>query len=164
MKPGLYRYQGVGTGASAREIAGGWGLLGVLALRERPVLIGYQMVRVGTEPEVVREGWELLVRFAAREGYVLGGVFVERDRDRPYSALRDLIAYVKEREIAAVVVPTERDLGLLERVREATRRRVERESGVRVVIASSQEQKGLIRMAGSDAIAGCGDREQGRDG
>jgi len=104
----------------------------------KPILFGYQTVRSSTPAEAVAKGREELAAFAIREGFALGEVFVERDVDRPCSALAALIAAARRSPVAAVAVPTTDDLGRLPRVRWLMRYRLEREAGVRVLVVRSQ--------------------------
>jgi hypothetical protein len=104
----------------------------------KPILFGYQTVRVSTPAEEVAKGREELVAFALREGFALAEVFVERDIDRPSSALTALIFAARRSEVAAVAVPTTNDLGRLPRVRWLMRYRLEREAGVRVLVVRPQ--------------------------
>jgi hypothetical protein len=104
----------------------------------KPILFGYQTVRLSTPAEAVAKGREELAAFALREGFALGEVFVERDVDRPCSALAALISAARRSGVAAVAVPTTDDLGRLPRVRWLMRYRLEREAGVRVLVVRSQ--------------------------
>jgi hypothetical protein len=104
----------------------------------KPILFGYQTVRASTPAEEVAKGREELVAFALREGFALGEVFVERDINRPSSALTALIFAARRSEVAAVAVPTTNDLGRLPRVRWLMRYRLEREAGVRVLVVRPQ--------------------------
>jgi hypothetical protein len=104
----------------------------------KPILFGYQTVRLNTPAEEVAKGREALAAFALREGFALGEVFVERDADRPCSALAALICAARRSGVAAVAVPTTDDLGRLPRVRWLMRYRLEREAGVRVLVVQSQ--------------------------
>jgi hypothetical protein len=104
----------------------------------KPILFGYQTVRVSTPAEEVAKGREELVAFALREGFALGEVFVERDINRPSSALTALIFAARRAEVAAVAVPTANDLGRLPRVRWLMRYRLEREAGVQVLVVRPQ--------------------------
>lgn len=99
-----------------------------------PMLFGYQLVRVNTSPEEVENGGRLLAAFAALEGFALGTVFVERDACRPWSALAALIESARRLEVAAVAVPRVTDLGLQPLVQQLTRRRLEADAGLRVLV------------------------------
>jgi|tagenome__1003787_1003787.scaffolds.fasta_scaffold20899755_3 hypothetical protein len=113
----------------------------MLELREvenvKPILFGYQTVRVSTPAGAVFRGREALADFAHREGFALGEVFVERDVDRPCSALTALICAARRSNVMAVAVPTTADLGKLPRVRWLMQHRLEREAGVRVLVVQS---------------------------
>ena len=100
----------------------------------KPLLIGYQTIRLNTAIEDVANGHRLLAMFAAQEGYALGTVFEERNANRPCSALVSLIEMARRGGVSAVAAPRAEDLGLLPRVQELTRKRVEREGGIRVLI------------------------------
>ena len=104
----------------------------------KPILFGYQTVRVSTPAAEVARGRDALAAFAIREGFALGEVFVERDVDRPCSALAALISAARRSNVAAVAVPTTADLGKLPRVRWLMRYRLEREAGVRVLVVQSK--------------------------
>jgi hypothetical protein len=97
-------------------------------------MVGYQQVRVSSSPDDVARGRRALVDYAAREGFALADVLVERDANRPCSALVALIDLVRGSDVAAVAVPTPLDLGRLPRVQRLTRERLEREGGVRVIV------------------------------
>jgi hypothetical protein len=99
----------------------------------RPVLVGYQVVRVSSSVDELTRGRRLLAEYAAKEGFSLGDVLVERDVNRPCSALVALIGLVRGSDIG-VAVPTPLDLGRLPRVQRLMRERLEREAGVRVVV------------------------------
>jgi hypothetical protein len=98
----------------------------------KPIMVGYQQVRVSSSPEDVARGRELLADYAARESFSLGDILVERDVNRPCSALVALIELVRRSDVAVVATPF--DLGRLPRVQRLTRERLEREGGVRVVV------------------------------
>jgi hypothetical protein len=100
----------------------------------KPVLVGYQVVRVSSSMDEVARGRRALADYAAREGFSLGDVLVERDVNRPCSALVALIDLVRGSDVGVVAVPTPLDLGRLPRVQRLTRERLEREAGVRVVV------------------------------
>jgi len=104
----------------------------------KPLLLGYQQVRVDAPRDAVAGGRQLLAIFAAREGFALGEVFVERDVNRPCSALVALIEAARRCGATAVAVPTSEDLGRLPRVRHLMQRRLEREAGVRVLIVGKR--------------------------
>ena len=104
----------------------------------KPILFGYQTVRVSSSAAEVAKGREALAAFAIREGFALAEVFVERDVDRPCSALAALICAARRSNVAAVAVPTSADLGKLPRVRWLMRYRLEREAGVRVLVVQPQ--------------------------
>lgn len=104
----------------------------------KPILFGYQTVRVSTPADEVARGREALAAFALREGFALAEVFVERDVDRPCSALTALISAARRSNVKAVAVPTSADLGTLPRVRWLMRYRLEREAGVRVLVVQSK--------------------------
>jgi hypothetical protein len=108
----------------------------------KPILFGYQTVRLSTPVEEVAQGREALAAFALREGFALAEVFVERDVDRPCSALSALISAARRAQVEAVAVPTAADLGKLPRVRWLMRYRLEREAGVRVLVVQSSKHSG----------------------
>lgn len=103
----------------------------------KPILLGYQTVRVGTPQFEVARGRRVLAKYAAREGFALAEIFVDQDPNRPCSAMAALIEVARRSGVAAIVVPTLTDLGRLPRVQRLTRERLEREAGVRVLIAES---------------------------
>jgi len=105
----------------------------------KPILVGYQTVRVDASRSDVARGRGLLGRFAAREGFALVGIFVERDVNRPGSALVALIETARRGGVSAIAVPTPADLGSLARVQRLTRERLERETGLRVLIVESPQ-------------------------
>jgi hypothetical protein len=100
----------------------------------KPVMFGYQCVRIGTPSDQVVRGRRLLAEYAAREGYALAEIYVDEDVNKPCSALAALIAAAQRGGVDAVAVPTHEDLGRLPRVRQLTRARLQRETGVRVLI------------------------------
>jgi hypothetical protein len=104
----------------------------------KPLLFGYQQVRLDAPRDAAARGQRLLANFAAREGFALGGVFVERDVNRPCSALVALIDAARRCGATAVAVPTAEDLGRLPRVRHLMRRRLEREAGCRVLVVGKR--------------------------
>jgi hypothetical protein len=102
-----------------------------------PVLFGYLTVRVGAPRGAIANGERSLARYAQREGFTLGTIFVERDVNRPMSALASLIEAAKREDVQAVAVPSPVDLGLLPRVQQLTRQLLEREAGVRVLVVEA---------------------------
>lgn len=100
----------------------------------KPLLFGYQAVRLGTTRAQLVAGRDALVAFARAEGYALGEVFVEHDVNRPTSALVALIAASQAGEVKAIAVPSLSDLGRIPRVQQMTRRRLEREAAVPVLV------------------------------
>jgi hypothetical protein len=100
----------------------------------KPILVGYQTIRIDTSSDDVARGRQLLAEFAAREGFALTEIYVERDPNRPCSALTALIEAARRDSIAAVAVPTLDDLGRLPRVRRIMRDRLQRDAGVRVLV------------------------------
>jgi hypothetical protein len=93
-------------------------------------------VRLGTTPTEVMRGRRLLNQFAAREGFALAEIFVEQDVNQPCAALVALIETARRCGVVAVAVPSLNDLGRLPRVQYLTRARLEREAGVRVLVAA----------------------------
>jgi hypothetical protein len=103
----------------------------------QPVLFGYQLVRVTTPQELVVNNHRRLAAFASVEGYSLGTVFVEVNASKPWSALGALIeAARRSDEVTTVVVPRVTDLGLTPLMQEATRRRLEQDAGLHVIVLS----------------------------
>lgn len=76
-----------------------------------------------------------LIGYCNREGYALGEVFVEADVNHQCSALIALINVAKSVHPAVIIVATENDLGVMPRVRAATRARIIRETGCTVRVA-----------------------------
>lgn len=103
-------------------------------MRPKPLLFGYQMARLDTTQDELLAGRAALVAFAQREGYALAEVYLESDLNRPTSALAALIAASRQRHVTAIAVPAATDLGRLKRVQELTKRRLERETNVPVLI------------------------------
>jgi hypothetical protein len=101
-----------------------------------PLLLGYHMVRLGAASAAEETAAKVLTRYAAREGYALGTVYVERDYNRPCTALAAVITSAPLVGAAGIVVHTAMDLGSSEPVQHATRARLEREAGVPVLVAS----------------------------
>jgi hypothetical protein len=99
-----------------------------------PILLGYMCVRLDAPSNAAARGQTVLARYAEREGFALGTVFVERDVNRPLSALAALIETAKREDITVVAVPTPTDLGLLPRVQWLTCRMLQREAGIRVLV------------------------------
>ena len=104
-----------------------------------PDLLGYQQVRLGDRPDELVMGWRLLERFAVAEGFALTQVFVDRDLNRPLSALGVLIQTARRLEVSAVAVPSGRDLGSTPEVARELRSRLEREAGVRVLVVEGRK-------------------------
>lgn len=103
----------------------------------KPLLLGYLNVRVDAPRETMVRGQRALTDFARREGFCLGTVFVERDLDRPLSALVSLIAAANRDDVRVVAVATASDLGSMPRVRQLTRQWLEREAGARVIVVGA---------------------------
>jgi hypothetical protein len=104
----------------------------------RAVLLGYQQVRIDTPPADVTNGRLLLEAFAARQGLTFGPVYLEQNVNEPCSALVALIEAARTgrgRGVVAVGVPRVADLGRIARVQRLTRERMQRESGLPVMIA-----------------------------
>ena len=99
-----------------------------------PILFGYMCVRLDAPSGAAKWGQTLLARYAEREGFALGTVFVERDVNRPLSALAALIETAKREDIRVVAVPRPTDLGLLPRVQWLTRQMLQREAEIRVLV------------------------------
>lgn len=101
-----------------------------------PLALGYQQVRLDTRPGEIDAGRDHLAHFCEREGYALGEIFVESDINRQCSALAALIGVARaQSRPVTIVVACENDLGVMPRVRHATRARIIRETGCRVVVA-----------------------------
>jgi hypothetical protein len=105
----------------------------------KPILVGYQTVRLNTSARDVARGRRQLANFAAREGFALAGIFMERDANRPCSALVALIETARRGGVSAIAVPTPADLGSMARVQRLTRERLERETGLRVLIVETAQ-------------------------
>ena len=103
----------------------------------RLVLLGYQTTRLSTARAEVDRKRESLANLATREGFLLGRIFEENDVNRPCSALAALIAEARAAHVQVVGVATIEDLGLLPHVQHVTRERIEREAGVKVLIAET---------------------------
>jgi hypothetical protein len=107
-------------------------------MNTKPILYGYQAVRLDTARAEEAAGLAALRAFAQAEGYALSTIFVERDVNRPCSALAALIAVAcTHEEQVFVAVPRMSDLGRLPRVQALTSQRIERESGARVLLAQA---------------------------
>jgi hypothetical protein len=101
----------------------------------RPVLLCYQTTRLATDLDDVARKRGALMRLAKSKGFVLGQIFDENDVNRPCAALVSLIAEARSSQVRVIAVPTVEDLGLLPHVQRVTRQRIEREAGVRVLVA-----------------------------
>jgi hypothetical protein len=114
----------------------------------KPLALGYQVSRLDSPAAELVNGRRVVAAFAEREGFALAGVFVELDVNRPLSSFAALIMNARECGAEAVVVPAAEDLGRLPRVRQLLRERLEREAGVRVLIA--QPVHGTAPVASAD--------------
>ena len=101
-----------------------------------PLALGYQQVRLDTRPGEIEAGRDQLVRYCQREGFALGEIFVESDINRQCSALAALIGVATANAPVTILVASANDLGVMPRVRAATRARIIRETGCPVVIAA----------------------------
>lgn len=101
-----------------------------------PLLLGYHMVRLGSASRAEEIAQKVLTKYAAKEGYALGTIYVERDYNHPCAALAAVIAAAPIAGAAGIVVHTAMDLGSSVPVQHATRARLERETGVPVLVAS----------------------------
>ena len=104
----------------------------------RPVLFGYQSVRLNAPEDALARGERSLKGYAEREGYSLGTIFVEQDPDRPLSALNALMDAARREGVKAVAVPTPLDLGQVARVRHLTRRKLQNEGQLRVLVVEPE--------------------------
>jgi len=100
----------------------------------KPILLGYQTVHIDTSAYQVRTARRELAAFAQREGYALTDVFLESAEENSFAALTAVIESARNPEVAAIAVPTSTDLGPMPRAQQETRQRLERESGVPVMV------------------------------
>ncbi len=98
------------------------------------MLFGYQSIRMDAPQDALAIGKQVLEGFADREGYALTTIFVEKDANKPLAALAALIEAAKRDDVRFVAVPTPMDLGLIPRVRQLTRRTLQVEAGVHVLV------------------------------
>lgn len=106
----------------------------------RPLLLGYQRIRIGTnERDAVRVRRELKA-FAQREGFTLGEIFVDRNENRPFSALAALVVLARRLGAASIAVNGLDDLALDAAAAKAMRTRVEREAQVPVLVAGGPQR------------------------
>lgn len=101
-----------------------------------PLALGYQQARLDTRAGDLDAGRRQIAHYCDREGYALGEVFVEADLNHQCSALSALIHHAKARRPLIILVASENDLGVMPRVRQATRARIVRETGCPVMVAS----------------------------
>lgn len=104
----------------------------------KPLLLGYQRIRITASDAEVARGRAALVSFSNREGYALAEIFAEADENRPYSALTAMIEACRRIEVAAVAVPSLGDLGLNAAAQVELRERLQRETGVPVLIVEGR--------------------------
>lgn len=101
-----------------------------------PLALGYQQVRLDTRAGDIDAGRQALTAYCQREGFALGEIFLEADVNHQCSALVALINVAKSQAPVTILVATEKDLGVMPRVRAATRARIIRETGCPVVVAA----------------------------
>jgi DNA invertase Pin-like site-specific DNA recombinase len=103
----------------------------------KPLILGYQNNRPGTSPEQVDTERHLLEAYAIAEGFCLAEVFEERDSGQPLSGFAALIESARRTGADAIVVPSLAHLGRFPRVRAELAKRLERETGIRVLVAQT---------------------------
>lgn len=101
----------------------------------RPVMLGYVQRRIGVPDVEVARRMRVLADFADREGYTLAEVFVDA-LNRPSAALAALVELAQATPVAAVAVAVAADLEQVDGSCDELRQRLERETGVPVLIAT----------------------------
>jgi len=98
----------------------------------RPTLFGYLVIQTGMTADDAAQLRAALTAFAEREGYSLEHIFEEMTPAT--HALAAVIDITLEQGAAGVLVSRRSDLGEIHRTQELARQRIERETGVRVIV------------------------------
>jgi DNA invertase Pin-like site-specific DNA recombinase len=103
----------------------------------KPSVFGYMNVTLHRGPDHAENDRRVMTAFAEREGFAMEEIFEDKDANSPLSALLALIEAANRSDATAVVVPRLADLGRLPRVRAELAKRLQREGGLRVLVAQT---------------------------